>query len=116
MNRIWVYACFILIGTFISSISQVMLKKAALKTYDSKITEYLNPLVISAYLIFFIATFLSILAYKEVPLSMGGVLESTSYFYVTIFGVLIFKERINCRKVIGLFIVIMGISVYSVFG
>ena len=45
------YSLFILFGTFISAISQVMLKKAAMKTYPSKIREYLNPLVISAYLI-----------------------------------------------------------------
>lgn len=116
MNNVLLYACFILIGTFISSISQVMLKKAALRTYDTKMAEYLNPLVICAYFIFFAATFLSIIAYKVVPLSMGGVLESTSYIYVTVFGVLIFKEKINRQKLLGLAVIIIGISVYSMFG
>ena len=58
------YALLLLLGVFISAISQVMLKKAALKTYDSKVGEYLNPLVISAYALFVCTTFLSIFAYK----------------------------------------------------
>ena len=74
-----VYPCILLLGVFLSSVSQVMLKKAALRTYETKLREYLNPLVISAYMIFFGTTFLSIYAYKGIPLSMGPVLESTSY-------------------------------------
>ena len=80
------YSLFILFGTFISAISQVMLKKAAMKTYPSKIREYLNPLVLSAYLIFIVATLCSVIAYRGVPLSLGPVLEATSYIYVTISG------------------------------
>ena len=44
------YAAFLLIGVFVSAISQVMLKKAALRHYESHIAEYLNPLVICAYI------------------------------------------------------------------
>ena len=35
-------------------------------------------------------TFLTMLAYKGIPLSLGPVLEATSYLYVTVFGVTIF--------------------------
>ena len=55
-------------------------------------------MVIIAYGIFFAATILSIMAYKGIPLSMGPVLEATSYIYVTFFGVKIFKESINKKK------------------
>ena len=71
------YAAIYLLGTFVSSISQVMLKKAAQKEYDSPLGEYLNPLVIFAYCLFFGATLMTVFAYKEVPLSMGAILEST---------------------------------------
>lgn len=108
------YSCFILVGTFISAISQVLLKKSAMKTYETRIKEYLNPQVIIAYAMFFGATLLSILAYKEIPLSMGPVLEATSYIYVTIFGVKIFHERINRKKIVALVLIISGIIIYSV--
>lgn len=110
------YACLLLLGTFLASISQVMLKKAALRNYENKLQEYLNPLVIFAYIIFFGTTFLSIFAYRGIPLSMGPVLEATSYIYVTIFGVTIFKEKLNGRKLLALALIMGGILVYSLLG
>ena len=111
-----VYPCILLLGVFLSSVSQVMLKKAALRTYETKLREYLNPLVISAYMIFFGTTFLSIYAYKGIPLSMGPVLESTSSLYVTFFSVTIFHEKLNRKKVLALILILAGIFIYSQFG
>lgn len=110
------YACLLLLGVFISAVSQVMLKKSAMKHYDSPIQEYMNPMVIFAYVLFVGTTFLSILAYKEVPLSMGPILEATSYIYVTFFGVKIFKEKMNSRKILALGFIIVGIAVFAVLG
>ncbi len=116
MNQMLYDSMFLLIGTFISAISQVLLKKSAMKTYSSRIREYLNPQVITAYVIFVISTFLSILAYRGIPLSLGAVLETTSYVYVTWFGVKIFHERISFRKFASLALIIGGIIVYSLLG
>lgn len=107
------YALLLLLGVFISAISQVMLKKAALKTYDSRVREYLNPLVICAYFLFVCTTFLSIFAYKGIPLSMGPLLEATSYIYVTIFGITVFHEKMSRRKWISLLLILLGIGLYS---
>ena len=91
MNRqLVLYASIMLLGVFISSVAQVLLKKAAQKKYNSVVEEYLNLPVITAYAIFFGATFLSIYAYKVVPLSMGPILEATGYLYVTIFYQIIY--------------------------
>ena len=110
------YSLVLLCGVFISAISQVILKTSAMKTYDSPIKEYMNPLVIFAYVLFVGTTFLSIIAYRVIPLSMGPVLEATSYMYVMIFGVTIFKEKINARKLFSLAFIIAGILVYSLLG
>ena len=110
------YACVLLAGVFISAISQVLLKKAAMKHYDTPLQEYMNPMVIFAYAMFVGTTFLSIIAYRGIPLSMGPILEATSYLYVTFFGVKIFKEKMNRKKVIALIFIIAGIVVYSVAG
>ena len=115
-SRLFVYAAFMLLGTFISSIAQVLLKKEAQVKHGSVLREYLNPRVIFAYVIFFAATFLSIYAYRVVPLSMGPILEATGYIYVTVFGVMIFGERIDWIKACALGLIIAGIVVYSVFG
>lgn len=115
-NSVLIYSLVLLVGVFVSAVSQVMLKKAALKKYDSVIKEYMNLLVIVAYIMFVGTTFLSIVAYKGIPLSMGPVLEATSYIYVTIFGVMIFKEKMNKKKIISLALIIGGIVVYAVWG
>lgn len=117
MNRdVLMYSCILLFGVFISAVSQVMLKKAAMKNYDTWWKEYLNPLVIIAYTIFFGATFCTIYAYKAVPLSMGPILEATSYIYVTAFGVTFFHEKMNIQKGIALALILLGIVVYAVGG
>lgn len=115
-DKVVFYAFFILIGTFISSAAQVLLKKAAMKEYCSVKDEYLNKNVIIAYIIFVLATFLSIYAYKGIPLSMGAVLESTSYIYITIFGAFFFQEKISLQKIVALVLIIVGIVVYSCSG
>ena len=73
-----------------------------MKHYENHLKEYLNPMVIFAYAMFVGTTFLSIIAYRGIPLSMGPILEATSYIYVTIFGVKIFHERLNKKKIIAL--------------
>ena len=50
------YIAIWMVSVFISSVAQVMLKAAANRTYDRKIKEYLNPIVITAYGIFFAST------------------------------------------------------------
>lgn len=107
------YAVIYLVAVFVSSVSQVMLKKAAMREYPSLVAQYLNPLVITAYTIFVGATLLCMLAYKVIPLSLGPVLEATSYLYVTFFGVVFFGEKIGRRKAVALALIIAGIVVYS---
>ena len=102
-NTTLLYAGILLIGVFLSAISQVLLKKAAARQYVSKLKEYLNPL-------------LSVYAYKGIPLFKGPVLEATSYIYITIFGVCIFKEKLNPKKIVALLLIVGGILVYSLLG
>ncbi len=117
MNReLFLHAGLLLLGVFLGAVSQVMLKKAALKKYPSKLREYLNLLVVTAYVIFVGTTLISVYAYRVVPLSLGPILEATSYIYVTIFGIVIFRESINVRKISGLLLIIAGIAVYALFG
>ena len=101
------------LGVFVSSIAQVMLKLEALKAHDSLIKEYLNPLVIGAYVLMLVSTLMLIISFKMIPLSMGPVLETTSYIYVTIFGVVIFKEKLSRSKIVALLVILAGIGIYS---
>lgn len=109
----WIYALVLVAGVFISSVSQILLKKSANKEHGSFIKEYLNPIVIVSYSIFFIATLMSVYAYKGIPLTMGILLDSTGYLFVTVLSAIFLKEKPTVKKVIALGIIISGIVVYS---
>ena len=103
----------LLVSVLISSVSQIILKKAALKKYPTKLAEYLNVFVISAYALFFLSTILTMLSLRYVPLSMQPILESVSYIYISVMGYFFLKERFNRRKILGIVLIILGIVVYS---
>ncbi len=102
-----------LFGVFISGISQVMLKKSATAEHKTVVEEYLNPLVIGAYALFVGATLCSVIAFRRIPLSMGPILDATGYLYVFYFGITLFHERVDQKKVLALILIIAGVIVYS---
>lgn len=108
------YIFIFLFGVFISSCSQILLKKSANNTHKNKIKEYMNLKVIIAYMMFFSATILNTIAFKVIPLSFGPVLESTSYIYITILSYFLLKEKISKKKIEGILIIMLGIFVYTV--
>ena len=114
MSKFAMAVCILLISVFISAVSQIMLKKAANRTYETRLGEYLNPLVILAYGLFFASTILTMLALRTVPLSLQPILESTSYIYVSVMGYFLLKERFSRRKLAGLALILLGIFIYSV--
>ncbi len=112
MNNIG-YVLLFLISVFVSSCSQIALKKSANQKHENKIREIVNPLVLGAYACFFGASLLTVLAYRGVDLSWGPVLETTSYVYIMILSVVFLKEKVSKKKVFGNIIIIIGIVIYA---
>ena len=75
------YTLLLLLSVFVSALSQILLKKSALKSYKSRIFEYLNPLVITAYIMFFGAVCIDLVALRFVPVSFVPVIETSSYIF-----------------------------------
>lgn len=112
MSSMLPYMIILLLAVFVSCLSQVLLKKAALRHYDSRWKFYLNPLVIGAYLVFFVVTWISVYAYRGLPLSLGAVLEASGYFYVMVLGRYFFGEPVTKQKVLGVLLIVAGIFVF----
>ena len=108
-----IYSLILLSSVFISSVSQILLKKSAEIKYPSKIREYLNPYVIIGYGLFFGCTIISMFALKVVPLSMSPVLESFGYIFVAVLSFFFLKEKFTKRQLIGTALIIIGVVVYS---
>lgn len=108
------YTGFLFLSVIISAFSQVLLKKSALKSYDSPIKEYLNTYVISGYGIFFLAVLLDMLALKKVPVSYIPIVESSSYIFIIIFSKIFFNEKISKRKMLAIAVILAGVAVYLI--
>ncbi len=114
MSQLTEFSLLIVFNSLISSFSQIMLKKAAGRKYDSRLKEYLNPLVIIAYGLFFLCTLISLYALKVVPLSMSPILEASGYIFVMILSYLFFREKPAKKQLAGIFLILAGIVVYAV--
>ena len=91
-------------------------KSAVFRTvrkHERLLIEYLNPFTIASYVVFVAATLLTIFSYKVVPLSMAPILGTSEYFFVAILSRVFMKERINWKKALGLFIIVIGAVIYT---
>ena len=102
-----------LICTVVGSLSQILLKTSANKTYDNTIKEYLNPHVILSYMIFVGCAVLGTYAMKGITLSLSSIIEALNYILVPLFGYIFLKEKLSKRQLIGIIILFIGFIIYS---
>ena len=114
--ELFLYSCLMLLGVFISSLSQVLLKKSANEKHQSYFQEYCNAKVITAYAMLLSATLISVIAFKVVPLSLGNILDAFGYVFITILSTTIFKEKITLKKLFAMALIASGTLVYTYFG
>lgn len=103
------------VGVFISAISQILLKKSADRNVDEKgfLKQYLNKNVIWGYLLLFAAMFMPLIAYTVVPLKYGAIVESLAYVFVMILSALFLHEKITPKKLIGNAMIVGGVILFS---
>lgn len=108
-NWMWLIA----LGTLVASVSQVLLKKSAEKTYTSLIKEYLNPYVIFGYGLMVCSTVCGVIAYNNgLEYKSGVMVESIGFVMVMIFSKVFFGEKITKRKIIGNVLILVGMLVF----
>ena len=111
MNK---YVFLLILAVLVSSISQIILKKSASKTYNSVLKEYLNVYVITGYVLMVISTVLVVLGLKGVPYKNEPIIESLGYLFVMILSNRLLGEKITKKKVLGNVLILVGIAVYYI--
>ena len=82
--------------------------------HDSRIREYLNPLVIAAYGIFGLSWAMTTYALRYVEYAKNSpVIEATSYIWGPLFGVLLLREKITKRRFLGMMVILAGICIFT---
>lgn len=113
MSNAWFCEVLFFISVFLSAVSQVILKKSAVKSYKSRSREYLNRYTAGAYGLFFISSVLTAAAYRFVPLSRGQILEAGGYIYVSFLSAVCLKEHLKKREILGIACIMAGILIYA---
>ena len=101
------------LSVVVASVSQVLLKKSALKKYDNVIKEYLNPYVIGGYGLLFGSMLLTVYAYSGMDYKNGPVIESLGNVFVLVLGYFVFRERISFRKILGIACIMAWIVIFN---
>lgn len=102
-----------LCGNMVAAVSQILLKKAAGKERTVWWRSYLNPLVATAYLMFFSTTVFSVLALRYIPLSLSAALSASGQVFVPILSRTLLHERISRKKWLGILTIVAGIVIFS---
>ena len=108
------YIILLVLAVVVSSVSQIILKKSASKTYNSIIKEYLNPSIILDIDNIKVSTVLVVLGLKGVPYKNEPIIESLGYIFVMILSNRILKEKITKKKLIGNLLILIGIIIYYI--
>lgn len=97
---------------FVAAISQIIMKKAAMKT-NRGIRKYLKWSIFLAYFMLFATLLLNMIALRFMPYKFAPVLSSLSYVFVIILSKLILKEDITWKQRIGMILIFTGMGVFG---
>ena len=68
-----IYTLIMLLSSFLAAISQILLKLSAKKNHKNWIMEYINPFVISGYLLLLLTMIMNIYAYSGIDYKFGPI-------------------------------------------
>lgn len=103
----------ILFSNAVAAASQILLKKAAGRTWSVWWRAYINPYVIMAYVLFFMTTVFSVLALRFIPLSLSAVLASSSQVFVPLLSYLFLGEKLSRRRLCGMMTIVTGVIIFA---
>lgn len=119
-----VYVLLMIFAQLIASVSQLLLKKAALKyggdtdggesTFMKLVRQYLNALVIGGYALLMVSMFISIVCYGGMDYMYVVIIEPVSYIMVMLLARLFYKEKLTARKLLGMCLILTGILVFYI--
>ena len=94
----------IFLCTFLTSSAQVFMKLASGSSISLE-----NWHLFVALLLYFIGSFLVVVAYKNGELSVLAPILSSSYIWVTLLSYFYFHETISHWKLLGVFCIVVGV-------
>ncbi len=102
----------LLLSITLVTASQLLLKAGArINGNKSFISQYLNLCVAGAYFLFLVVTIVNVYFFSLFPLYYANIMIGASYVTVPLLSRSIFKERLSLQKLLGIFIISVGVIV-----
>lgn len=109
----WFYYLCMFLSISIAAGAQILLKKSAKRKIRVWYEQFLQPISIIAYGCMFLSTVFSVIAHKEIGVSVAPVWNASSFMMVALCSYLFLGERPSRRKLQGMAIMVVGIVIFS---
>ena len=103
---------FILTG-FFAALAQIWLKESAMATHKSRLAEFVNFRVASAYALMTLSVLINAWALRWITFKWSVVLGSTAYIFVMLLSRQRFGETLGPTKRWGVLLILTGLCLFS---
>lgn len=113
MEEVIFWYILVIAGIFLSSCSQLLLKKSAEQKHATLIGNMINWKVLLAYSILFGSLLVNVTAMSNgVELKEMPILESLGYIFVPLLSMIFLGEKIEMKTVVSIIFILLGIIVF----
>ncbi len=112
MNSYFSAALIQILGVTVASVSQLLLKNSAISRHGRWWHQFLNIRVMVSYGAMLFSILCSSLALTVLPLSMTPVFTAYGQILVYMLSIIVLKERVTRRSVMGLMLITIGILLF----
>jgi drug/metabolite transporter (DMT)-like permease len=99
------------IGQIMQKIGSGRVKKEHLHLGIKSVFVFFNPYILGALAMLFFATVFYLLALSKLPLSIAYPMLSSGYVIVILLSKIFLNEKVNFKRWLGVFIIIVGIFI-----
>lgn len=103
----------ILMAVFITIIAQMLLKQGATTSKKTLASLYLNFHTLFGYALLVISTIAMVYALKGIDMKEVIFILPLVYIFVPFMGIVFFKEKLEHKQIIGIFLIFIGIIVFN---
>lgn len=104
---------YFILAVIIASFAQVFLKIGAQKKNGTFFRQYINIQVLFGYILMLCSMILNLIAYREIPLKLGPILDSLGFIFIPFLSYYILNEKFTVKKIVGFLIITTGIVIFN---
>ncbi|MEK6887272.1 MAG: EamA family transporter [Nanoarchaeota archaeon] len=111
MKSLMISAILMVLASFFAALGQLSLKIGAMKIKKSVNSLLKNPVLLFGVFFYGLSSIVSLFAVKDANLTALYPFASLNYVWVSVLSMRFLKEKMNKYKWIGIFLIIIGVSV-----